>query len=515
MFSFVLRKALARNKRSIERTCARAAPFQVGVLRRLLRAASGTEWGRRHDFERLAAEPDVVAAFQRGVAVQRYEAFAEPIARMRAGEPDVLWPGKVGHFAHSSGTTAFPKKIPISREMFAKMVGLGRAMSVFHAEETGSVASFGGMSIGLTGRVQDDPDHPGVRVGEISGLITEYGATLGGLQGRIRRRGTLPRQIKEIEDLYEQLDAIVDHSLNRDVRLLAFPPSWGLILIDRLIARYNERHAARVRTVGQIWPGLGLVICSAMPLHPYREALRERIGLDSVAILEMYGASEGSMAFQCASGDSDMLLHVDNGTFEEFVPLAECDSDRPRRLTLADVRTGVPYVPVLTTCSGLWAYELGDIVEFTSVTPPRLRVLGRTIDYLDSYGENLRGEEARQALAETCARTDARAIEFHLAPTPAGEGRPHAHQWLVEFEQPPANLDGFTRQLDTVLQELSPAYRVCRAERGMGAPEVVPVPLNGFYRYMKERAGTAQIQSKIPCMSDGRDLAEAVLSFIR
>ena len=511
----VLHRALQHRllppQRRIQRFLDDAVGTQAAVLRRLLAEAADTTWGRRFRFGELAREPDVVRAFQACVPLGDYATFRDDIQRMRQGEPDVLCRGRVRGFATSAGTTSQAKSIPAPQALLRANLRHGAAALVSYLAETGQLACLGGMPLALTGCVQRDPERPEIRAGEISGLGAEYWARRGLLRKWVLRRKSLPTSFLFEDDWDRKLDGIVEYTMDRDVRLVCMVPSWGLQLFDRLIDRYNRKHGTRGTTIGDIWPNLALVIAGGVPLGVYREMLQERIGSAKVAFVEVYGASEAPIAFQASQADSAMVLHLNNGVFFEFLRHEEFGTEHPRRLGIADVETGVDYVPVVSTCGGLWAYCLGDVVRFTETFPHKIMVVGRTAEILDSYGEFVLGSQAREALGAACARTEARVLEFHLAPRPALNGRPHAHQWLIEFDAPPLSGDDFVRKLDAALQQRNPMYACCRREKGLGLPEVVPVDKGVFYDCLQRNQGKIGAQTKVPCMSDNRRLADRVL----
>jgi hypothetical protein len=514
LLRFALRHRLLPRLRAIERFGRDPVGAQVNVLRGLLAAAAQTEWGRRFDFTRLARERDVVGAFQDRVPLHDYDAFRADIARMRRGEADVLWPGRVCRFATSAGTTARGKHLPATDELIRANLRNGAAALLSYLAETGNTSCVRGTPISLTGRVADDPDFPGVRVGEISGLGAEYWYSRSRLRRLLIRRRNIPWEVQQIADWDQKLDAIVAHTMQRDVRVLAMVPSWGLQLFDRLIHSYNDHHQAAATTVGAIWPKVKLIIAGGVPLRAYRDVLLARIGLPGVDLVEVYGASEAPMAFQSSRADPAMMLQLDSGVFFEFVRREDAEKASPRRYTVADVEPGVDYQPVVSTCGGLWAYRIGDVLRFTRLFPHKIMVLGRTVEMLDSYGEFVRGDEAREALRHAAAQSGSPVIEFHVAPRPAGVAGRHAHQWLIEFDQPPADPQQFAAALDERLRQLNPTYDCCRREKGFGPPEVVPLGRGTFFQWLRATRGDLGAQTKIPCMSDHRDLADGVLNML-
>jgi len=510
LLDFMLRRRLLPALRRIDRFGADSANLQKRVLRRLLSAAAGTEWGRRFGFADLSHAADPVAAFQNRVPPQDYEGFRDAIARMRRGEPDILWPGRIRLFATSAGTTAQGKYTPVNERLIHANIRNAAAAVTSYLTETRNVQCLRGTPLSLTGCVEDDRAHPGVRVGEISGLAAEAWQRRWWRKLLLRRN--LPRDILYLTDFEEKLDRIVDYAMDRDVRIVGMVPTWGLQLFDRLLQRYNERHAVQASTVGQIWPRLQLIVAGGVPLRVYRGMLAERVGLARLAFVETYGASEAPMAFQSSQGDPALMLHLDNDVFFEFIRDEDLGRGDARRYWIADVEPGVRYVPLVTTCCGLWAYMLGDVVEFTETSPHKILVVGRTAEMLDTYGEFVRGEQVREALSEACRESAAQVVEFHVAPRPARDNCPHAHQWLVEFDRPPRDEGAFAAALDRRLQELNPMYACCRREKGFGPPEVRPLPRGAFYRWLRATGRTDRAQMKVPCMCDHRDVAEAVLA---
>lgn len=484
---------------------------QVRVLRGLLSKAAGTQWGRKYRFAELAELACPVQAYQERLLLRRYGDYRAEIARMRAGEPDVLWPGTVRSFATSAGTTMRGKYTPATDELIQGNLDNVAAGLLIRLDEAGDLSCLWGIPLSLTGFVLEDPEHPGVRVGEISGLGAEFWYGRKRLRRAIARRKNIPDQIRRMVSWDEKLDAIVEYTLDRDVRILAMVPIWGLQLVDRLIERYNERNSPRASTIHDIWPNLSVVISGGVPLRAYRQRLEHWIGPPAVDFVELYGASEASMAFQSSRNDPALELHLDNGTFFEFVRRGQEADPGATRVTVAEVELGVDYVPVVTTCGGLWAYVIDDVVRFTSLSPHKILVIGRTAELLDSYGESLRGEEAREAICSAASTTGLAVREFHVAPRPAGHGRPHSHQWLVEFEAGEQPDGEFAEVLDGRLQELNPAYACCRREKGFGVPEVLTLPKGSFLRWLDSTADKVSAQSKIPCLSDNRDLADGVL----
>lgn len=482
---------------------------QTRLLRSLLRRAASTEWGRRYSFAQLAEASDVVSAYQKNVPLHNYEDIRSDVKRMQEGQADILWPGKFCHFAVSSGTTSSGKIIPVSQEMLDKNRDFSIGAGLNYLLEAGNAGFFLGRHLTLPGRIEEDPRYPGTFIGEVSGLLAKNApkALQYGWQA-------IPNKVAFIDNWEEKLKAIVNRTIDMDIRLVVMAPTWGLTLFKELIAHHNQTHRRQVSTVGEIWPNLQVFISGGVALASYQELLEELIGLPDLDFIETYGASEGFFSFQSSLDDPSMLLHLDNGLFYEFVRLDEINDPNPRRYTVADVEPGVRYAPYITSCSGLWSYAVGDVLRFTQVDPHKILVVGRTSEMIDKYGEAVFGEEARTALQHACEKTSLHMVDFHVAPRAAQSNRLPAHQWLVEFETPPADTTQFAELIDNYLQQANRHYQIRREAKAFDPPEVIPLPKGTFYRWLKQTKDRISGQTKVPRLSEERTVADSVISLL-
>ncbi len=482
---------------------------QRTLLRNLLSRAADTEWGRRYDFADIASASDVVTAYQERVPLHTYDDIEEDVRRVREGTADVMWPGTITNFAVSSGTVSDGKVIPISQET----IDCNRAFSVGtgfnYLRETLDWQFLLGSHLTLPGGVSEDPEYPGTVAGEISGILAENAPNY--FRNLFQ---AVPNEVAFISNWEEKLRTIAEETVNQDVRLLVMAPTWAIVLFDELIDVYNERYDADVRTVGEVWPNLQVFIAGGVPLRSYRDLLETKIGRD-VDFIETYGASEGFFSFQADPTDSSMLLHLDNGVFYEFVRLDEKGQDNPRRYTIADVEPGVRYSLYVTSSSGLWAYEVGDVVRFTDTSPHKITVAGRTSEMIDEYGEALYGDEARAALRHACDETGAHVVDYHIAPRAMNNGDRPGHEWLIEFEEGPGDIEAFSTLLDEYLQTVNRHYQMRREARAFDAPNISVVPDGAFYAWLKETHDSISGQTKVPRMSDDRSVAEGILRKMR
>ena len=481
---------------------------QRSLLRRLLTRAADTEWGRRFQFAEIAEASEVVAAYQDRVPLHRYADIEADVQRVREGAADVMWPGTITNFAVSSGTVSDGKVIPISDEMIGYNRSFSVGVGVNYLKERLDPSFFGGTHLTLPGRVEEDPNYPGTKAGEISGILAENAP------GFFRTLyQAVPNEITFLPSWEEKLRAVAERTVDEDIRLLVMVPTWALNLFDLLIDLHNERNNDTATTVREVWPNLQVFISGGVALRSYRDLIEEKVGHD-IDFVETYGASEGFFSFQDELDDPSMLLHLDNGVFYEFVPLDERGDDDPTRHTIADVEPGVRYSMHVTSCSGLWAYEVGDVIRFTQTFPHKIAVAGRTTDMIDEYGEAIYGDEVRNAIKEACEATGAHVSDYHVAPLRSTNGEQPGHEWLIEFEQAPDDLDVFERALDDYLQEVNRHYYIRREGDALAGPHVSALPDGAFYDWLRATKDDISGQTKVPRMSDTRDVADGLLSVV-
>ncbi|MFB6248721.1 MAG: GH3 auxin-responsive promoter family protein [Salinibacter sp.] len=482
---------------------------QRTLLRGLLARAAETEWGRRYGFAEIANAANVVAAYQERVPLHTYDDIETDVLRVREGAADVMWPGTITNFAVSSGTVSDGKIIPISQETIDHNRTFSVGTGLHYLSETLDGRFFLGSHLTLPGRVEEDPNYPGTLAGEISGILAENAPSFFSTFFQ-----AVPNEVTFIPNWEDKLRTIAERTVDQDIRLLVMAPTWAIVLFDELIDVYNERHDAAATTVGEVWPNLQVFIAGGVPLRSYRDLLEAKIGVD-VDFIETYGASEGFFSFQDDVDDPSMLLHLDNGVFYEFVRLDEKDQENPPRHTIADVEPGVRYSLHVTSSSGLWAYEVGDVVRFTSTFPHKITVAGRTSEMIDEYGEALYGDEARAALRHACDQTGTHVVDYHVAPRAMnGDGGRPGHEWVIEFEESPRDLDAFSDLIDEYLQGVNRHYQMRREARAFEAPTISAVPDGTFYAWLKATNDSISGQTKVPRMSDSRSVADGLLKTV-
>jgi GH3 auxin-responsive promoter len=478
---------------------------QERLLRRQLEMAQDTEWGVRLGFRDILASDDLLDTYRACVPLSDYEAYREDVRRARRGEADVFWPGQIRHFAVSSGTASAGKIIPLSLEMLEASRRFSLSTALVYAQASRSLRFLTGRLLSVPGRIEEDKEYPGTWVGEVSGLMYLFAPAL------IKRFSqAVGEDILFLPRWEDKLQAMVCATVDMDIRSIAMVPSWAVVLFPMLIEEHNRRTGAHATTVQEVWPNLTVFFSGAVALSSYLTLLREQVGSQDMDFIESYGASEGFFSFQNHASDSDMLLHLDNGVFYEFVRVGD-DSSGASRCGLADVEIGIRYSIHVTSCSGFWSYAVGDIVKFTSLEPFRIVVAGRTSEMLDLYGEAVFGGEARAALRLGCEATGDRFRDYHIsAVAPSGRRAPR-HQWFIEFDHPPEDIAALATAIDTYLQDVNRHYVIRRECGAFEAPEIIPLPPGTFLRWLRATRGRIGAQTKVPRMSEERNIAEGIL----
>jgi hypothetical protein len=514
------------------------AKIQARQLRGLLARAAGTEFGRQHGFERLgaiAADRDLLAAYRLAVPVRDYEGFRGMVARMREeGEPGVLWPGRVEHFAQTSGTTAGDKYIPVSAEMLRS--NYRAALDIFaHAERFGVSAAglMAGKAVFLGGSTSLETNRHGIKTGDLSGLVTPL------IRWPISEVYLPGARVALMSHWPAKIEAMAHACVDADVRMVNGMPSWMLVLFERVMSLARER-GRRAECLRDVWPNLRLVVHGGVKYGPFEPRVRAAWsgGAEDVpSRLELYPASEGFIALQDRRGDPGLRLLADIGNYYEFVPLERAGEADPPAFAAHEVEKGQRYVVCMSTCAGLWRYLIGDVVEFDTVPggldgeggdgPARLRIVGRHKHFINAFGENLIVEHIENAVAEAARAAGVVVGEFTAGPVypgthADGTTRRAGLELVVEVQGGAAGAGGtgglegergrvFREAFDAGLKRQNVDYTTKRTEGlGMVAPTVSAVEMGAFHRWMESR-GKLGGQHKCPRCANHRDFVEGVL----
>ncbi|WP_445733557.1 GH3 auxin-responsive promoter family protein [Mariniflexile sp.] len=472
----------------INKWASKPVETQEKVFKKLIAHAADTQFGKDHDFKSIQSHDD----FIKRVPVRDYEDLKPYVERVVAGEEDVLWKGKPLYFAKTSGTTSGSKYIPISKESMPYHVKSARNAILMYVYETGNTSFVDGKMIFLQG----SPilkEQNGVQLGRLSGIVAHY-------IPKYLQKNRLPSwETNCIEDWETKVDAIVEETLPENMTIISGIPSWVQMYFEKLQQKTGKK-------VGEIFKNFNLFIFGGVNYEPYRAKFENLIGR-KVDSIELYPASEGFFAFQDKQNEKGMLLQLKSGIFYEFIKADAFFDENPKRITIKDVEVGVNYVMIISTNAGLWAYNIGDTVEFTSTKPYRVIVSGRIKHFISAFGEHVIGKEVEQALQEATLNSNIRVTEFTVAPQiNPKEGLPY-HEWFIEFENEPENLSALAKKIDQSLQKQNSYYFDLISGHVLQPLKITKVTKGGFQEYMKS-IGKLGGQNKLPRLSNDRKIVE-------
>lgn len=461
---------------------------QLGVLRQLVQYGGATAFGRDHQLHQVHDHAGLVQA----VPLRDYEGFRPYIDRVVAGEKDVLWPGLPLYLCKTSGTTSGAKYIPITQHSLPNHIGSARRALLAYIAHSGRAEFVDGKMIFLQG--SPVLDRKGlIPTGRLSGIVANH-------VPRYLLKNRMPSlATNSIADWETKVEAIVGETMRADMRLISGIPAWVQMYFERLLARTGKA------TVKEVFPHFSLFVYGGVNYAPYRSRMEALIG-GTVPSVELFPASEGFIAYQDKDNDDGLLLVLDNGIYFGFVPMHGNDR-RPR--SIAEVELDTQYALVLYTNAGLWGYEIGDTVKFTSLAPPRIKVTGRTKHFTSAFGEHVIAEEVEGALKDAIAAVPCEVAEFTVAPQLApNEGLPY-HEWHIEFAAPPADMGRFSAAMDEALQKRNPYYKDLIAGKVLRPLVVRSLPRGAFAAWMKAR-GMNDAQSKVPRLANDRRFVEGL-----
>ncbi len=467
---------------------------QQRVFEDLIRQAKNTQFGIDHHFDQIKTFED----FSKNVPVRDYEGLKSYVDKVVKGEENVLWKGKPIYFAKTSGTTSGAKYIPLTKESMPFHIEAARNAILHYIYETGKADFVDGKMIFLQGSPILEEKN-GVKLGRLSGIVAHF-------VPKYLQKNRMPSwETNCIEDWETKVNAIVEETFNENMSVISGIPSWVQMYFEKLQQKGDK-------PVGEIFKNFNLFIYGGVNYEPYRAKFENLIGR-KVDSIELFPASEGFFAYQDSQAAKGMLLLLNSGIFYEFIKSDEFYTENPKRHTIGEVELGVNYVLILSTNAGLWGYNIGDTVQFTSLKPYRVIVSGRIKHYISAFGEHVIGKEVESALQEAIIGTDIRINEFTVAPqiTP-NEGLPY-HEWFIEFENEPENWDSFAEALDNAMRKQNIYYDDLIVGSVLRKVVITKVIKNGFQDYMKS-IGKLGGQNKIPRLSNDRKIVEKLVTFI-
>lgn len=461
---------------------------QEELLLSLVDTAQKTLFGREHDFENIKTVKD----FQERVPVADYEDLKPYIERVKKGQANILWTETPEYFAKTSGTTSGSKYIPISKEGMPFQIK-GAQSALFHYIAKKNNADFvKGKMIFLQGSPELEENF-GIKIGRLSGIVAHH------IPNYLQKNRLPSWETNIMEDWEAKVDKVVEETEKENMTLISGIPPWLIMYFEKLV----EKHGKKIK---QIFPNLQLIVTGGVNYEPYRDKMEELLG-GEVDIVQTFPASEGFFAFQDDYTKEGLLLLTHHGIFYEFIPLEEYGKPNAKRLTLKEVELNKDYALILTTNSGLWAYSIGDVVRFIDKNPHRILVSGRTKHFTSAFGEHVIAFEVEEAIKTTLEKFPAQITEFHLAPqVNPNEGLPY-HEWFIEFEKEPENLEAFKNDLDDQLRKRNTYYDDLISGNILQKLHISKLTKNAFTEYAKSQ-GKLGGQNKIPRLANDRKIAD-------
>jgi len=479
--------------RQIKKGMENALSDQESIFKMLMAEGKKTVFGKEHGLGEVKTYED----FKRTIPIRDYEMMKPFIEQIKEGKHNILWKGKPIYFAKTSGTTSGVKYIPITKDSIPNHINSARNALACYMSESGNYSFPSGKLIFLSGspvleRVADIP------TGRLSGIVNHH-------VPQYLRTNQLPSyETNCIEDWETKLDKIVAETMQQNMTLISGIPPWMQMYFDCLTEKSGK-------SVGELFPNFNVLVHGGVNFDPYKQRLFDSIGR-KVDTIETFPASEGFFAFQDSQKAEGLLLNTDSGIFFEFVPANEILNENPTRLQLAEIETGVNYALIISSNAGLWAYNIGDTVRFVSKQPYRLVVTGRTKQFISAFGEHVIAEEVEAAITEAAQQKGVHIAEFSVAPYIAATEGQSFHEWWVEFEALPEDMEGFANKIDQLLRQKNVYYDDLIRGNILKKLQIVPVRPGGFVDYLKS-IGKLGGQNKVPRLSNDRKVVEGLANY--
>jgi hypothetical protein len=466
----------------------------------LINGARNTEWGRKYDYKSIETREE----FVNRVPLQNYDTLKPYIERMMQGEENILWFSEIKWFAKSSGTTSDKSKfIPVSNESLEEChYKGGKDLLSIYCNNQPESKIFTGKCLIVGGSNQISPVNEAISYGDLSAVLIKN------LPMWAEFHTTPNSAIALMEHWEEKLESIANATIHVNVTNISGVPTWTVLLAKRILEITGKNNLL------EVWPNLELYFHGAVNFAPYREQFQKLIPSSDMYYLETYNASEGFFGIQDQKENSEMLLMLDYGIYYEFIPIENIDEENPKTLSLAEVSLFKNYAIVISTNGGLWRYVVGDTIQFTSLNPYRILITGRTKHFINAFGEELIIDNAEKALVKACSICDAAIRDYTAGPIYFSDKKSGGHEWIIEFEKAPQDLDTFTDCLDAALKEINSDYESKRKGNiALLKPIVHLAPADTFYNWMKNR-GKLGGQHKVPRLANNRKYIDEILNMI-
>jgi hypothetical protein len=473
---------------------------QEETLKYLLQKATNTEFGAEHLFHSIKSYSD----FKKNIPLQTYEDYFPWIERNLKGEQNLLWPTKINWFAKSSGTTNDKSKyIPVSREsLFHCHYRAGKDILSFHCAEFPKAKIFTGRSLTLGGSHEINPLDKDSYIGDLSAILIDN------LPYWVRRMRSPKRAITFLGKWEEKIDKMAEETIHQNITSISGVPSWTMVFFNKVLEKSGKKN------IEEVWPNLEMYMHGGIKLQPFQEQMNAFFPSKKLKCIEIYNASEGFFGIQPQSDIHEFLLMLDYGIFYEFIPSEEFDAKEPKTISLAEVELNKIYAVVISTNAGLWRYQLGDTIKFTSTKPHRFVIEGRTKQFINVFGEELMVSNADKAIEIAAQKCNVIITEYTVAPVFFDGVKSGAHEWIIEFENIPADLIKFNYCLDNALKSLNSDYETKRYQNMiLREPQIIAIKKGTFYEWLKSKNKLGG-QNKIPRLSNDRIWFEQIKAFV-
>ncbi len=466
----------------------------------LISSAQNTEWGRLHSYSSISNQDQ----FKERVPIQTYESLKPYIEKMLSGEQNVLWPSEIKWFAKSSGTTNDRSKfIPVSEESMEEChFKGGKDLLSMYCNNRPDARIFTGKCLVLGGSHQINQLNSDSCYGDLSAVLIKNLP----LWAEFYR--TPEMSITLMDNFEEKVEKIARATIDVNVTNIAGVPTWNLVLAKRILEITGKNNLL------EVWPNLEFYFHGAVNFNPYREQFKKLIPSEKMYYMETYNASEGFFGIQDQPNSEEMLLMLDYGIYYEFLPMEDFHKEHPKTLGLDQVEMNKNYALIISTNAGLWRYMIGDTIKFTSLDPYRIQITGRTKHFINAFGEELIIDNAEKGLSKACQETGAVIRDYTACPIYFQGNDAGGHEWIIEFEQSPNDIERFTDILDQTLREVNSDYDAKRfKDMALRRPLVHHAPDGTFYNWMKNR-GKLGGQHKVPRLANDRAYVDEILKML-
>jgi len=472
---------------------------QENVLKNNIKKSINTIWGIKYKYSTIQTYQD----FSRTVPLQEYEHVKSWIDNLIDNEQNLLWPSKIKWFAKSSGTTSDRSKlIPVTKEALIECHQKGgKDLLALYYLNYPLAKLYKGKHLVIGGSTEINPLSISSFIGDLSAIIVDT------LPWWAEIKRTPSKSIALMSNWEEKIEQIALKTINEDIRVLIGVPSWTMVLLNKVLEISGKKN------LKEVWPNLELFMHGGVSFEPYIEEFKKIIPDSSMNYLESYNASEGFFGIQDQLDSKELLLMLDYGIFYEFIPMSEFDGcNSTGVIELSEIELDLNYALVISTNAGLWRYIIGDTVKFTSKSPYRFVITGRTKSFINVFGEELIVDNVEKAIAEASIQTNSQIRDYTACPIFMKDNKRGKHEWLIEFVCPPKDLEKFGISLDENLRRLNSDYDAKRIKNMvLDFPEIKILENGTFDKWLKSK-GKLGGQNKVPRLSNSREYVDEILA---